>query len=162
MNTRTFARLVALSASLAIGGCTPPRALVGDFVTSAVFEIAHPYSRVVVVHDETPPTVVVAQPLPAAPGAEEAQAPRGFDPVAGRAAADAVDIASCWPAGSIHGYGSARVTFDPSGSVDSVEVASPDHSAPPDAACVVHQYATVKLPAFRAPAVTVRTTFYAG
>jgi len=137
--------------------------------------VATSHPRVVVVESPQPvvlaPEVYYAPPPPAAPpppsdlppppppGPPDAQGER-FDATAARAELDAVDPSACWPAGAVHGYGRARVTFAPAGTVQLVELTNPVRGTPPDSACISQRYGSATVPSFGGSSVAVYTTFY--
>jgi hypothetical protein len=106
-----------------------------------------------------PPPPPADVPAPPPQGALESQGQR-FDAMAARAELDAVDPSACWPAGAVHGYGRARVTFAPNGTVQLVELTNPVRGAPPDSTCVSQRYGAATVPPFAGSSVAVYTTFF--
>jgi hypothetical protein len=98
-------------------------------------------------------------PPPPPPGPAEGQ-PQRFDAAAAHAELNAVDPSSCWPAGAVHGYGRARVTFAPNGTVQLVELTNPVHGTPPDSTCISQKYGSASVPPFGGSSVAVYATFY--
>jgi hypothetical protein len=82
-----------------------------------------------------------------------------FDPVAAHATLDAVDATACWPSAA-HGYGKARVTFAPDGTVQNVDIASPMPGISPDSACIGQTFGAATVWPFDGPSVTAYATFY--
>jgi hypothetical protein len=135
--------------------------------------VATSHPRVVVV--ESPEPVVLAPevyysapppppprpdlPPPPAPGASGGPVQR-FDVTAAHAELDAIDPSECWPPGAVQGYGKARITFAPAGTVQLVELTNPVHGAPPDGACIAQKYGSAAVPPFGGSSVAVTTTFY--
>jgi hypothetical protein len=109
-----------------------------------------------------PPPPPSAIPLP--PAQPPAPPPDGqlqpFDATEAHAEINSVDPSSCWPSGSVHGYGRARVTFAPSGTVQLVEITNPVHGQAPDSECISTKYGAATVQPFGGPSVAVYTTFY--
>ena len=116
---------------------------------------------------EAEPQVIVVEhgprtaPLPPLPPRALGPEPkmRSFDVGAARAKLSEVNLDDCAGAG-VHGYGRARVTFDPSGKVKSVDVASPEQLPVSDAACIKDRYAEATVPPFDGAPVVAATRFY--
>jgi hypothetical protein len=109
-----------------------------------------------VVHHDDP--LRSLPPLPPRPTGAEPK-PRSFDVGAARAKLAEVNLEDC-RSGGVHGYGRARVTFAPTGRVEGVDVASPEHVAPSDAACIEGHYREATVPSFDGAPVSAATTFY--
>jgi hypothetical protein len=69
-----------------------------------------------------------------------------------------VDLSPCRP--GARGYGKARITFAPAGTVQLVEITSPLQGPPPDSACVSAAYGKASVPPFAGRSVPVTTTFF--
>jgi hypothetical protein len=103
-----------------------------------------------------PPPPSVTPPPP--PGASSPM--QRFDAAGAHAELNAIDPSACWPAGTVHGYGKARVTFAPNGTVELVEITNPVQGTPPDSACVSEKYGSASVPPFGGSSVAVYATFY--
>jgi len=148
-------------------GCAPRLLFPAVLATAVVAEaVSHP--RVVVVEQlPPPPPVMLVQPMPPPPPPSFVPPPpssppaaRLFDQGAAHAALGAVDPSSCWPAGAVRGYGKARVTFSPDGTVKLVEITNPMPGPPPDNACISQKYGAVKVPPFDGGNVAASGTFF--
>ncbi len=116
----------------------------------------------VVVYQNAPPVYVVSQPQrPAAPPPPPAPAPPpAFDAAAARAALDAIELGSCHAEGAPLGYGHARVTFSPDGTVRHVAIDSPSGLNDAAVRCIGAALGTATVPPFAGPAAAVPTPFY--
>jgi len=176
MKTSASLGLAALIFASSLTGCGPRMLLPSLFAlrvatTAAVVAAATSRPRVIVVEErvdygdgpvivrEAPPPLVAVSP-PETPPAPPSLP--GFDPVAAHGAVESVDVSSCWAPGSAHGYGTARVTFNPSGTVELVEVVNPAQAAAVDATCVSQRYGALSLPAFSGGPVAVTGRFFVG
>jgi len=168
MKNRALLGLVGFSLVAALSGCGRGMMVPALFglrvATTAALVAAASTPRVVVVEEYAPPepfvvdeVALAAASVPAPPAA-----PPGFDAVAAHGAVDSVDVSSCWPAGSVHGYGTARITFSPKGTVDLVEIVNPVQGAAVDGSCLSQKYGALSLPAFSGGPVAVRAKFFVG
>lgn len=82
-----------------------------------------------------------------------------FDRGAAQAAIGGVNVASCKKADGPTGSGHVKITFQPSGSVSTVEVDTPPYSGTSVGGCVAAKYRAVHIPAFSGGPVTVGKSF---
>jgi hypothetical protein len=114
----------------------------------------------VVVYQNAPPVYVVApQPRVAPPPPAPAPLP-AFDAAAARAALDAIELGTCRADGAPLGYGHARVTFEPDGTVGHVAIDSPSGLSDAAVKCIGAVLGTATVPPFAGPAAAVPAPFY--
>ena len=91
----------------------------GMLVGAAIVASQEPPREEVVVYQNGPPVYVVSSPArPGPPPPPPAPAPlAGFNAAAARASLDGIELGACREQGAPLGYGHARVTFNPDGSV---------------------------------------------
>jgi hypothetical protein len=144
----------------------------------AVVAAAAVHPRVVVVESPPPPPETyyshayevppLPPPPPSAVPPPSAQPPapppdgqlQPFDATEAHAEINAVEPSSCWPTGSVHGYGRARVTFAPNGTVQLVEITNPGRGQAPDSECISAKYGAATVQPFGGSSVAVYTTFF--
>jgi hypothetical protein len=156
--------LVTVSLVALLSGCGHRQFLPATFVASVALNTAILTSgpRIVLVNDglslaPPPAPVLVAIPAPVPPPPRSIA---GFDATQARAALESVDGSSCWMDGAGPGYATVRVTWNPDGHVQLVEVVGPHRGAAVDATCMSTRYGTLSLPPFAGEAVAVSASFY--
>jgi hypothetical protein len=133
----------------------------GMLVGAAIVASQEPPREEVVVYQNAPPVYVVAQPRPAPPPPPPAPTPpAAFDAAAARAALDGIDLGACQAEGAPLGYGHARVTFAPDGSVSRVAIESPSGLSSSAVRCIGAALGTATVPPFGGPASAIPTPFY--
>jgi hypothetical protein len=161
-------RIPLVFVALASTGCSPRLFMMGLQAATAIAHIAYlatPPPEVVYVgppaaaYEAAPPLRIEALPPPAAPQVEDPGA-RPFDVGAAHAALAKINVADCWPAGAVRGYGKARITFRPDGQVSLIEITNPVEGQPPDRACVSERFGAASVPPFRGVPTPVATTYF--
>jgi hypothetical protein len=134
----------------------------GMLVGAAIVASQEPPREEVVVYQNAPPVYVVsAPPRPAPPPPPPAPAPvPAFNAAAARASLDGIELGACREQGAPVGYGHARVTFAPDGSVSHVAIDSPDGLSGQAVKCIGAALGTATVPPFSGPASAVPTPFY--
>ena len=110
---------------------------------------------------DAPPPPPMLAPRPSAPP-EDARVPAldSFDPIVARNALHAVDLRACHDAQAAPiGYGHAKVTFNPDGSVKTILVDSPAGLNEAVVACIGAKLSEARVPEFRGPATTAGFAF---
>jgi len=102
-----------------------------DIAISASFHETE--TRVVIVKEVAPPPATSIDGTPA---------PAGLNPAQAR---EAVDLAECWAAGGTHGEGFVRVTFNPAGTVDLVEVSNAVAGSAADTSCLSRKFGALRV-----------------
>ncbi len=122
----------------------------------------HHEEEVVVVESPPPPppVYVVQAPPRAAPPEPTPPPPPAFSPSAARASLEAVNLGTCRDGGAPLGYGHARVTFAPDGTVSRVTVDSPAGLNAAAVACIGGALGQASVPPFSGPAEEMPTPFY--
>lgn len=86
---------------------------------------------------------------------------RPFDPQAARAALSRIDVSPCADeAGAPRGYGHAKVTFNPDGSVSKVVIDEPKGLSDAAVECIGNRLGTATVPAFEGNLVVMGTSWY--
>ena len=87
--------------------------------------------------------------------------PKGapFDRGAAASALGSVNVQSCKKAGGPTGAGKVKVTFAPSGSVESAVIEGPPYEGTPVGGCIAGKYRGAHVPAFSGPPVSVEKSF---
>jgi hypothetical protein len=133
----------------------------GMLVGAAIVASQEPPREEVVVYQNAPPVYVVSQPRPAPPPPPPAPAPpAAFDAAAARAALDGIELGPCHDQGAPLGYGHARVTFAPDGTVRHVAIDSPSGMSDAAVRCIGATLGTATVPPFGGPAAAIPAPFY--
>lgn len=114
----------------------------------------------VVVYQSAPPVYVVTQPARVAPPPPQPPPAVPFDPTAARESLENVDLGACRAAGAPLGYGHARVTFRPDGTVSHVAIDSPAGLSDPAVRCIGAALGTATAPVFDGAPAAVPVPFY--
>lgn len=100
-------------------------------------------------------------PLPRSPRdvvADDRELP-SFDPVAARAALNAVDVSACRAAGAPSGLGHARIVVNPDGRISKVVIDEPAGLPSAAAKCIGDTIGAATVAPFRGSMITMGTTF---
>jgi hypothetical protein len=114
----------------------------------------------VVVYENAPPVYVVTQPARVAPPPPPPAPPVPFDPAAAKESLEGVDLGACRASGAPLGYGHARVTFQPDGTVTHVAIDSPSGLSDSAVRCLGAALGTATAPPFEGAPAAVPAPFY--
>lgn len=102
---------------------------------------------------------------PPAPGPNRENSPATtdlppFDPHAARAALNEIDVTACQETGAPHGFGHAKVVFNPDGRISKVVVDEPSGLSQQAAKCIGDRLGTATVPPFKGGFIAMGTTFH--
>jgi hypothetical protein len=132
----------------------------GMLVGAAIVASQEPPREEVVVYQNAPPVYVVAPPPRVAPPPPAPAPPPAFDAPAARASLDSIELGTCRAQGAPLGYGHARVTFEPDGTVGRVAIDSPTGLSDAAVKCIGAALGAATVPRFSGPAAAVPAPFY--
>ena len=142
------------------GGADFPTGAVATAVIAAAEVAAYAASpRPVPDPDPDPDPYIGSQPGPPPPLVINSAHPN-FEPVPALAAIDALDFASCHSSGTLIGWNHARLTFQRDGAVSRVQIDWTPGMPPAAVECLRAQLASVSVPPFEGPPVTIGAAFF--
>jgi hypothetical protein len=132
----------------------------GMLVGAAIVASQEPPREEVVVYQNAPPVYVVTQPARVAPPPPPPAPPVPFDAAAAKESLENVDLGACRAAGAPLGYGHARVTFQPDGTVSHVAIDSPSGLSDSAVRCLGAALGTATAPRFEGVPAALPAPFY--